>query len=81
MESKFWLYAYIILGGAVLFAGGYYLGLSGKGGIRIESENLVPYQKNKESKKELQQAEFKAMSSPASSKVAFDSTVTLNEGH
>ena len=34
MESKFWLYAYIILGGAVLFAGGYYLGLSGKGGIR-----------------------------------------------
>ncbi len=28
MESKFWLYAYIILGGAVLFAGGYYLGLS-----------------------------------------------------
>ena len=79
MESKFWLYAYIILGGAVLFAGGYYLGLSGKGGIRVESENLVPYQKNKESKKELQQAELKAMSSPASSKVAFDSTVTVKE--
>ena len=45
MESKFWLYAYIILGGAVLFAGGYYLGLSGKGGIRIESENFVSDQK------------------------------------
>ena len=79
MESKFWLYAYVTLGGAVLFAGGYYLGLSGKADTKIEFQKFVSDEKKKESKKELRKAELKEMSSPASSKMASDSSVTVNE--
>ena len=71
MESKFWFYAYVTLGGAVLFAGGYYLGLSGKADTKIEFQKFVSDEKKKESKKELRKAELKEMSSPASSKMAF----------
>ena len=49
MESKFWFYAYVTLGGAVLFAGGYYLGLSGKTDTSIEAQKIVSDQKKKES--------------------------------
>ena len=45
MESKFWFYAYVTLGGAVLFAGGYYLGLSGKTDTSIEAQKIVSDQK------------------------------------
>ena len=41
MESRFWLFAYVILGGALLFAGGYYLGLSGAADTKIESPKIV----------------------------------------
>ena len=48
MESKFWLYAYVTLGGALLFAGGYYLGLSGRL-TPNRSPKIVSDQKKKES--------------------------------
>ena len=79
MESKFWLYAYVTLGGAVLFAGGYYFGLSGKADTKIEFQKFVSDEKKKESKKELRREELKALSSLDSSKMASDSSVTVNE--
>ena len=47
MESKLWLYAYLALGGAVLFFGGYYLGLSEKSFQRTELQNTVYYKEKK----------------------------------
>ena len=79
MESKFWLYAYVTLGGALLFAGGYYLGLSGKADTKIESQNFVSDQKKKESAKEVQQEELEAITNPISLKTAFDSSVKVSE--
>ena len=75
MESRFWLFAYVISGGAVLFAGGYYLGLSGAADTKIESPKIVSDRNKKELKKELQQPEIKALSDPSASKMVFDSNI------
>ena len=75
MESRFWLYAYVSLGGAVLFASGYYLGLSGENDTKIEAQKFVSYQNIKESPKDLQRPEVKVVSQPSASSMGFDSTV------
>ena len=75
MESRFWLFAYVILGGALLFAGGYYLGLSGAADTKIESPKIVSDRNKKELKKELRQPEIKALSDPSASKMVFDSNI------
>ena len=81
MESKFWFYAYVTLGGAVLFAGGYYLGLSGKTDTSIEAQKIVSDQKKKESKKDLQQAGLKAESNEVSSDMVANSSEKQNESY
>ena len=81
MESRFWLFAYVILGGALLFAGGYYLGLSGAADTKIESPKIVSDRNKKELKKELQQPEIKALSDPSASKMVFDSNINLSLIH
>ncbi|NBQ02176.1 MAG: hypothetical protein EBU27_02925 [Opitutae bacterium] len=75
MESRFWLYAYVSLGGAVLFASGYYLGLSGENDTKIEAQKFVSYQNIKESPKDLQRPGVKVVSQPSASSMGFDSTV------
>ena len=75
MESRFWLFAYVMLGGALLFAGGYYLGLSGAAATKIESPKIVSDRNKKELKKELRQPEIKALSDPSASKMVFDSNI------
>ena len=75
MESRFWLYAYVSLGGAVLFASGYYLGLSGENDTKIEAQKFVSYQNIKESPKDLQRPGLKVVSQPPASSMGFDSTV------
>ncbi len=75
MESRFWLFAYVMLGGALLFAGGYYLGLSGAADTKIESPKIVSDRNKKELKKELRQPEIKAVSDPSASKMVFDSNI------
>lgn len=65
-ESRFWVYACFTLSGVVLFAVGYYLGLSGKTESGIESSQSASDQKEKESGEERFKAEFKAVSNLSS---------------
>ena len=75
MESKLWLYAYLALGGAVLFFGGYYLGLSEKSAQITELQNTVYYKEKKEPEKEAETPIPKALSSNASSTNLQDSII------
>ena len=75
MESKLWLYAYLALGGAVLFFGGYYLGLSEKSAQRTELQNTVYNNEKKEPEKKAETQIPEALSGNASSTNLQDSII------
>ena len=72
MKSKTWLYAYVSLGGVILFASGYYFGLSGEKDSNIGAQNFVSYQNKKELKKQPQKKGLIAESIASGSKMSFE---------
>ena len=75
MKSKTWLYAYVSLGGVILFASGYYFGLSGEKDSNIGAQNFASYQEKKELKKQPQKKELNAESIASGSKMSFENKV------